>query len=107
MSRSRIIRAISINTKVSQSEHKAIQTQAASRGLCLSEWMRARLLSSERDELILAEMLATRTIVVNAFYGQGCIHPWTAEEYKRLVAHADSAKEAMARALLAVEETSQ
>jgi hypothetical protein len=69
MSRSRIVRAISVNTKVSQSEYETIRAEAAARGLCLSEWMRARLLTPERDELVLAEMIATRTIVVNALYG--------------------------------------
>ncbi len=107
MSRSRIIRAISVNTKVSQSEYETIQTQAASRGLCLSEWMRARLLAPERDELVLAEMIATRTIVVNGLYGLGCSKSWTADEYKKLVSHADSVKTATARALLAGEETSK
>ena len=104
MSRSRVIRAISVNTKVSQTEYETIQTQAASRGLCLSEWMRARLLAPERDELVLAEVIATRTIVVNALYGQGCAKPWTADEYRKLTIHADSVKTATARALLAGEE---
>jgi hypothetical protein len=101
MSRSRIIRAISVNTKVSQSEYKTIQAQAASRGQCVSEWMRSRLIATERDELVLAELWATRTIVVNATYGQGCTKPWTAEDYKRLVAHADGTKAAVANSLLA------
>ncbi len=101
MSRSRIIRAVSVNTKVSQSEYDAIQAHAAARGLCLSEWMRARLLATERDELMLAEVFATRTIVVNSVFGHGCTKPWTAEEYKRLVVHADSVKATVARSLLA------
>lgn len=104
MSRSRIIRAISVNAKVSQSEYDAIQAQAAARGLNLGEWMRARLLTAERDEVLLAEMIATRTIVVNALYGQGCSRPWTADEYKKLVSHADSVKTATARALLTGED---
>jgi hypothetical protein len=108
MSRSRIVRAISVNTKVSQPEYDAIQAQAASRGLCVSEWMRARLIATERDELVLGELWATRTIVVNAAYGQSCTKPWTAEEYKRLVAHADRVKATVARSLLvgAAEEQS-
>lgn len=101
MSRSRIVRAISVNTKVSQAEYEAIQAQAASRGLCMSEWMRARLIATERDELVLAELWATRTIVVNAAFGHGCTKPWTAEEYKRLVAHADGVKATVAHSLLA------
>jgi hypothetical protein len=107
MSRSRVIRAISVNTKVSQSEYEAIQAQAAARGLCLSEWMRARLLAPERYELVLAEVIATRTIVVNGLYRLNCSQPWTADEYKRLVSHADSVKTAAARAILAGEETSK
>lgn len=107
MSRSRIIRAISVNTKVSQSEYEAIQTQAAARGLCLSEWMRARLLAPERDQLILAETIATKTLVVNGFYALGCSKPWTADEYKKLVSHAESIKTATARALLAGEDISK
>jgi hypothetical protein len=107
MSRSRIVRAISVNTKVSQPEYEGIQAQAAARGLCLSEWMRARLLAPERDELVLAEVVAIRLIVVNAVYGLGCSRPWAAEDYKKLVSHADSVKVATARALLSVEEPSK
>ncbi len=104
MSRSRIIRAISVNTKVSQTEYQTIQAEAAARGCSLSEWMRARLLALERDELLLAEMVATRTIVTNAVYGLGCSRPWTPEEYKKLVNHADSTKATTARGMLTGED---
>ena len=107
MSRSRVIRAISINTKLSQAEFEAIQAQAATRGLCLSEWMRARLLAPLSDELILAEVLAAKTVFVNALFGMGCSPPWSAADFKQLVSHADGVKVATARALLAGEEPSK
>lgn len=104
MSRSRVIRAVSVNTKLSEAEYRAIQAQAAARDLSLGEWMRTRLLAGEHDELLLAEMYATRSIIVNALYGLECPKPWAAEDYKRLVDHADAIKTAAARALLAGEE---
>lgn len=104
MSRSRIIRGISVNTKVSQTEYEAIHAEAAACGLSLGEWMRTRLLASERDELMLAEMIAIRTIVVNALYGFGCSRPWTSDEYKKLVSHADNMKADAAHKMLTGEE---
>jgi hypothetical protein len=93
-----------VNTKLSEAEYQAVQAQAATRDLSLGEWMRTRLLAGERDELLLAEMYATRSIIVNAIYGLECLKPWSPEEYKRLVNHADTIKMAAARALLAGEE---
>ncbi len=104
MSRSSIVRAVSVNAKVSQTEFEAIQAQARAHGLSLGEWMRTRLLAGERDELLLAEMYATRSIIVNAIYGLECPKPWSPEDYRRLVDHADTIKVAAARALLAGEE---
>jgi len=104
MSRSRIIRTISANTKLSQAEYESIQAQAAARGLSLGEWMRGRLLASERDELVLSEIIAARLIFVNALYGFGCTVPWTADDFKKLVNHADSVKAATAHSFLSGKE---
>ena len=104
MSKSKVVRGHSVNAKLSESEYETIQAQAAARGMCLGEWMRTRLLAGERDELLLAEMYATRSIIVNALYGSECPKPWSPEDYKRLVNHADSIKTEAARALLAGEE---
>jgi hypothetical protein len=89
---------------MSQTEYEAIQAQAALRGLSLGEWMRSRLLATERDEILLAEVIATRTIVVNALYSLNGPTPWSPDEYKKLVSHADKVKTACARALLGGEE---
>jgi len=104
VSRSRIIRAISVNTKLSEAEYQAVRAQAAARDLSLGEWMRTRLLAGERDEILLAEMYATRAVLVNALYGLECPKPWSPEDYKKLVNHADTIKMEAARALLAGEE---
>lgn len=68
------LRTKSVSTKVSEEEFVALESRARARKLTLSEWVRAELLEprgGERgaaDELLLGEVLALRTILMNLLF---------------------------------------
>jgi hypothetical protein len=65
------LRKSTVSTKVTEEEFAAIEAQAAERGVNLSEWARAALLDRLKpdevpgNEILLAEVMALRTIVIN------------------------------------------
>jgi hypothetical protein len=69
------LRTKSIGTKVSDAEYAALEARARAENLTLSEWMRAKLLEPDTDggkaaddlvgEVVLAEVLALRTLFMN------------------------------------------
>ena len=65
-----VFRRKSIGTKVSEEEYA--QLEALAGGRALSEWVREMLLREldgrRTEEIVLAEVLALRTILLNAFY---------------------------------------
>lgn len=65
-----VFRRKSIGTKVSEEEYAKLEALAG--GRAMSEWVREVLLREadgrRTDEIMLAEVLALRTILLNAFY---------------------------------------
>ncbi len=63
-------RTKSVGTKVSDEEYA--QFEALAGGLTMSEWTREVLLNAVKpntsEQIVLAEMIALRTILLNAFY---------------------------------------
>jgi hypothetical protein len=68
----------SVGTKVTDAEYATLEARARGRSLTLSEWVRAVLLASSPksgaeagDRVLLAEVLALRTILVNLLFSIG------------------------------------
>ena len=97
-------RTKSIGTKVTPEEYDRIQTLAGEQPV--SEWVRAALLkAAERiqpaDSIVLAELLALRTILLNLHFHLCSGTPVTAETMQRLIERADQDKGRLAEARLA------
>ncbi len=71
------LRTKSVGTKVSEEEFLALESRARARKLTLSEWVRAELLEprddggAAADEVLLGEVLALRTILMNLMFSLG------------------------------------
>jgi hypothetical protein len=85
--------------KVSDSEYERLSAVAEREGVTLGEWCRAVLLEraegrkpSVAEESLLAEVLALRTILLNAFYKLAQGEKLTAEEMQSLIERADRDK---------------
>jgi len=92
-----VFRRKSIGTKVSEEEYA--QLEALAGGRALSEWVREVLLrelegrqARPADETVLAEVLALRTILLNAFYKLAQGEKLTAEELQSFIDRADATK---------------
>jgi len=87
------LRTRTVSTKVTGEEFAAIEAQAAERGVNLSEWAREALLDRlKRDqvpgnEILLAEVMALRTIVINLAGASG--QAISQEKIQGLIDHAD------------------
>jgi hypothetical protein len=100
------LRTKSVGTKVSEAEFAMLEERARANGLTLSEWVRDVLLSApepgaETGEVVLAEVLALRTLFLNLQFrtsnggqGQG---PMTEAEMRGLIERADAVKGDRAR----------
>jgi len=95
----REVRSKSVGTKVSEAELRVLESRAERAGLTLSEWVRDVLLGSSVEQgtlaaerLILAEVLAMRTILLNFMLkvGEGTAIP--EESSKKLIEWADANK---------------
>jgi hypothetical protein len=99
------LRNKSVGTKVTEAEFAALEIQAQMRKLTLSEWVRAELLepkecpSMAADALLLGEILALRTILINLLFPISQSKPVTPEAMRELIERADGdkAKRAMER----------
>jgi hypothetical protein len=98
------LRTKSVGTKVSEAEFAALEERASASGQRLSEWVRGALLSpspatgtSAEAQVLLAEVIALRTILINLLYSISKSEPLTAEAMRELVERAD--KDKMRRAL--------
>ena len=95
-------RTKSIGTKVTPDEYARIQALAGEQPV--SEWVRAALLkatdASPADSLVLAELLALRTILLNLHFHLGSGTPVAAETMQRLIERADQDKYQQAEARL-------
>lgn len=105
-------RTKSISTKVTEAEYDEIVRRAEP--LTVSEWARAVLLAAAQPDplhfLLLAELLALRTIVLNLNFALGASGPPTTEAMHSLIDRADAeklrkAEERIARLRLTAEST--
>ncbi|HEX5423346.1 MAG TPA: hypothetical protein VFW94_07340 [Candidatus Acidoferrales bacterium] len=80
-------------------EYEQLVAVAEREGLTLGEWCRDLLLERVNgrkekpvEDTLLAELIALRTILLNAFYKQAQGETLTADEMQRLINHADKDK---------------
>jgi hypothetical protein len=101
----------SIGTRVSEEEYAALGELAAARGLNLGEWLRelvlSELIARPAEQVMVAEVLALRTILLNALCVIANGQPIPDQEMRQLIARADAekarkAKERLAQALRAM-----
>jgi hypothetical protein len=92
-----VFRRKSIGTKVSEEEYARLEALAG--GRAMSEWVREVLLEradgrkpSVIEETLLAETLALRTILLNAFYKLAQGEKLTTEEMQAIIDRADASK---------------
>jgi short subunit dehydrogenase-like uncharacterized protein len=102
------LRGETLATRVSVGEMRAIETDAAERGITRSNWLRnaavAYLNGSNPttrvslESTLLKEVMALRLVVLNLF--THAISGLSIETVKQIMAHADSAKHAQAAEVL-------
>ena len=92
-------RSHSIGTKVTEEEFARLQACAAERGLSVSEWCREVLLDSTNnthgspaEQIVLAEVIALRTIVANLIYAFTSDGKVTRERMAAFIERADKSK---------------
>lgn len=87
-------RTKSIGTKVTDEEYARIEALAGEQ--TISEWARAALLKAVEpqptDSIVLAELLALRTILLNLHFTVCSGAPVTSETIQRLIERADQEK---------------
>lgn len=100
-------RTKSIATRLTDAEFAEVETAAASAGKKVGEWLREAALTQARtvreeaiDTVLLAELLALRSLVVNLF-AVASKGPLSDETMRRIGAYADSIKKQQAADLLA------
>ena len=104
------LRIKSVSTKVSEAEFVMLEERARANGLTLSEWVRDVLLAASVDggpesgEVVLAELLALRSLFLNLHFRTG-EEPLTEAEMRGLIERADGVKMQRARERLAVVRT--
>jgi uncharacterized protein (DUF1778 family) len=100
-------RAKSIATRITEAEFAEIEAAAACTGKKVSEWLRDAALAQARtspvdrtDPVLLAELMAIRTLVLNLFASasKGTL---TEESVRKMSAYADSIKQQKADDFLA------
>ena len=98
------LRTKSVGTKVSAAEFVALEERASASGQRLSEWVRSVLLvrplvagTSAEAQVLLAELLGMRTILINLLFSVSKGEPVTPEQMQALIERAD--KDKMRRAL--------
>jgi hypothetical protein len=89
------LRTKSVSTKVSEEEFAELESRARARKLTLSEWVRAELLEPDdgaADEVLLGEVLALRTILMNLLFSISNGKAVTPEAMRELIEKADGDK---------------
>jgi hypothetical protein len=88
-----------VGCKMTDSEYERLSAVAEGDGMTLGEWVREVLLEradgrkpSVIEETLLAETLALRTILLNAFYKLAQGEKLTAEEMQGIIERADAGK---------------
>ena len=97
------LRTKSVSTKVTDEEYA--QFEALASGQTISEWARDVLLKATkpnaREQTVLAEVLALRTILLNIHFAISQGQTLTVEEMQQLIKRADQNKLSNARQRLA------
>jgi len=93
------LRTRTVGCKMSDAEYERLNATAGEQGVTLGEWCREVLLQHTNEakpitveETVLAELLALRTILLNAFYKQAQGERLTADEMQRLIDRADEGR---------------
>lgn len=103
------LRVRSVGTKLTESEYERLEALAQREGLSLSEWLRRLLLEQAEsgggrpgaaEEILLGEVLALRTILLNVLYKLAQGEKLTPEEMQSLIERADRDKGRKARTKL-------
>jgi hypothetical protein len=106
------LRTKSIGFKVSEEEYAQLDAAAQTSGRSLGEWCREVLLDSGQEtkptgtagaeaQALMAELVALRTILLNAFFKLAQGETLTAEEMQAIIDRADAGKIKKARERLA------
>lgn len=97
------LRNRTVGCKMSDSEYEKLAAVAEQDGMTLGEWVREVLLErmegrkpSVIEETVLAETLALRTILLNAFYKLAQGEKLTGDEMQAIIDRADTGKAAKA-----------
>jgi hypothetical protein len=97
------LRTKSVGTKVSEAEFTMLEERARAAGLTLGEWVRDVLLAAPVEpgaelagEIVLAEVLALRSLFLNLSFRAGK-EPMTEAEMRGLIERADGVKMQRAR----------
>jgi hypothetical protein len=93
-------RTNSIGTRLSEAELSEVESAAASAGKKVAEWLRDAALAQARssghtdktDPILLAELMAIRTLILNLF-AAASKGPLTDESLRKMLAYADSVKQ--------------
>lgn len=100
-------RGRSLGTKLTEVEYARVESAALKAGVGLSEWCRRSVLAATEgrdrhsgDEVLLAELLSLRSIVLNLMFRQASGTPVNAEEMKQLIERADREKQKRASTAL-------
>ncbi len=88
------LRNKSISTKVTEEEFGRLEELAMGSGQSMGEWAREVLLGqlNPKEEIILAEILALRNILVNLAHAQNQGETLTEQDIQELMAEADAIK---------------
>ena len=102
------LRTRSVGTKVTEEEYARLEELAGETGLRLSECVRSilrdrleRAGSADREHMVLAELLALRTILVNLLLASAKKEATSAAELRALINRADAGKWERARQAVA------
>ena len=99
-------RTNSIGTRLSEAELSEVEAAAVSAGKKVGEWLRDAALAQARstpantDPILLAELMAMRTLILNLF-SAASKGPLTDESLRKILAYADSVKQQKADEFLA------
>jgi len=93
------LRNRTVGSKMTESEYEQLAAVAEREGLTLGEWCREVLLARAKtnegrkpvatEQTLLAELVALRTILLNALFKLGQGDAFTAEEMQQLIERAD------------------
>jgi cytochrome c553 len=107
-------RTKSIATRLTDAEFAEIESAAGSAGKKVAEWLREAALAQTRatgeekttDTVLLAELMALRSLIVNLF-AVASKGPLSDETLRRIAAYADAIKDQKAEELLARKQVSK